>query len=43
MFKLALDAGHDLNTKGKQTPDGIKEWVLNDIICDEIQKNIKRL
>jgi hypothetical protein len=41
MFKLALDAGHGLNTKGKQTPDGIKEWALNDIICDEIQKILK--
>ncbi len=30
MFKIALDAGHGLNTSGKQTPNGIKEWTLND-------------
>lgn len=35
-FKLALDAGHGLKTPGKQTPDGIKEWSLNDPVCDFI-------
>lgn len=33
---IALDAGHGLKTKGKQTPDGIKEWILNDNVCDYI-------
>ena len=36
MFKIALDAGHGLKTAGKQTPDGIKEWTLNDSVCDYI-------
>ena len=36
-IKIALDAGHGLNTAGKQTPDGIKEWSLNDKVCDKIQ------
>jgi hypothetical protein len=36
MFKLALDAGHGLKTAGKQTPDGIKEWSINDAVCDYI-------
>lgn len=34
--KIALDAGHGLNTVGKQTPDGIKEWSLNDKVRDKI-------
>lgn len=37
-IKIALDAGHGLNTAGKQTPDGIKEWSLNDKVCDKIQE-----
>ena len=36
MFKIALDAGHGLNTAGKQTPDGIKEWTLNDKVRDKV-------
>lgn len=33
-IKIALDAGHGLYTAGKQTPDGIKEWTLNDKVRD---------
>lgn len=33
-IKIVLDAGHALTTAGKQTPDGIKEWSLNDAVCD---------
>lgn len=36
MVKIALDAGHGLNTAGKQTPDGIKEWTLNDKVRDKV-------
>ena len=35
-YLVALDAGHGLKTAGKQTPDGIKEWTLNDKVCDKI-------
>lgn len=35
MVKLALDAGHGLNTAGKRTPDGIREWSLNDKVRDK--------
>lgn len=41
-MKIALDAGHGLKTAGKQTPDGIKEWEINDKVRDkevEILKN----
>lgn len=36
MVKIALDAGHGLKTGGKQTPDGIKEWTLNDKVRDKV-------
>ena len=36
MIKIGLDAGHGLNTAGKQTPDGIKEWTLNDQVRDKV-------
>lgn len=38
---IALDAGHGLNTAGKQTPDGIKEWTLNDKIRDKVVSLLK--
>lgn len=42
MAKLvALDAGHGLQTAGKQTPDGIKEWTLNDKVRDKVVKLLK--
>lgn len=36
MIKIALDSGHGLKTAGKQTPDGIKEWTLNDKVRDKV-------
>lgn len=36
MKKIGLDAGHGLKTAGKQTPDGIKEWTLNDKVRDKV-------
>lgn len=35
-IKIGLDAGHGLYTAGKQTPDGIKEWTLNDRVRDKV-------
>ena len=35
-MKIAIDAGHGLKTPGKQTPDGIKEWLLNDKVRDKV-------
>lgn len=34
-MKIGLDAGHGLKTPGKQTPDGIKEWEINDKVRDK--------
>lgn len=38
---IALDAGHGLKTSGKQTPDGIKEWTLNDKVRDKVVAFLK--
>lgn len=34
--KIGLDCGHGLHTHGKQTPDGIKEWTLNNKIRGKV-------
>ena len=34
-MKIGLDAGHGLSTPGKRTPDGIKEWEINDKVRDK--------
>lgn len=39
--KIAIDAGHGLRTAGKQTPNGIKEWTLNDKVRDKIVTILK--
>lgn len=39
--KIALDCGHGLKTAGKQTPDGIKEWTLNDKVRDKVVELLK--
>lgn len=33
---IALDVGHGLHTPGKQTPDGIKEWLIGDKVRDKV-------
>ena len=42
---LVLDAGHGLNTPGKETYNGskgvIKEWTLNNNVCNKIQSILK--
>lgn len=41
MVKIALDAGHGLNTAGKRTPDGIREWSLNDKVRDKVVEMLR--
>ena len=46
MFKIALGAGHGLNTPGKRClksldPNETREWWLNDRICDFIEEGLK--
>ena len=42
---LVLDAGHGLNTSGKQTMNGsrgiVKEWTINSNVCNKIQAILK--
>jgi len=33
MPKIAFDAGHGLNTSGKRTPDGEREWTFNNEVA----------
>lgn len=41
MVKIGLDCGHSKNTKGKETPDGIKEWDLNNQVRNRIVNILK--
>lgn len=46
MRKIALTAGHYKHTAGKRIPKKLdknetREWVLNDRICDKIEKKLK--
>lgn len=41
MLKIGLDAGHCINTPGKRTPDGIREWSLNSAVCNYIEEYLK--
>lgn len=40
-MKIGLDAGHGLRTAGKETPNGIKEWTLNDKVRDRVVAILK--
>ena len=40
-MKIGLDAGHGLKTAGKQSPDGVKEWTLNDKVRDKVVELLK--
>lgn len=41
MVKIGLDAGHGLLTRGKETPNKIKEFYLNDRIADKVTSILK--
>lgn len=40
-MKIGLDAGHGLKTAGKQAPNGIKEWEINDRVRDKVVALLK--
>lgn len=45
MFKIALDAGHGMDTPGRRCLKSIdknetREWWLNDRICDKVEKKL---
>ena len=46
MFKIALGAGHGINTPGKRClkaldPNETREWWLNDRICDRVEQLLR--
>ena len=41
MVKIGLDCGHSKNTKGKQTPNGVKEWDLNNAVRKRVVNILK--
>lgn len=46
MFKIALGAGHGINTAGKRIPANLdpnetREWQLNDRIADKVEEKLK--
>lgn len=46
MYKIALNAGHYMNTPGKRClksidPKETREWYLNDRICDKLENKLK--
>lgn len=41
MVKIGLDAGHGLKTNGKETLNGVKEFTLNDKVCDKVTSILK--
>lgn len=46
MFKIALNAGHYINTPGKRClksldPNETREWVLNARICEKVEEKLK--
>ena len=46
MYKIALNAGHGLNTSGKRCwveldPNETREWQLNSRICNKIEEKLK--
>ncbi|MDR5659669.1 N-acetylmuramoyl-L-alanine amidase [Serpentinicella sp. ANB-PHB4] len=45
-MKICIDAGHGINTPGKQSPDGMKEFEFNVVVAgylDEILQNYKNV
>lgn len=33
-MKIVIDAGHGINTPGKRSPDGMREWVFNSAVAN---------
>lgn len=42
MVKIALDAGHGMNTPGKRTPDGEREWSFNNKVLLACQARLNQ-
>lgn len=42
MVKIALDAGHGINTAGKRTPDGKREWSFNEVVVRSVISELNK-
>jgi N-acetylmuramoyl-L-alanine amidase len=42
MFKVVIDAGHGMNTAGKRTPDGEREWSFNNKVAVALEAELKK-
>lgn len=42
MIKIALDAGHGIHTAGKRTPDGEREWTINDKVLRAAEAKLNK-
>lgn len=42
IFKIAYCAGHGINTPGKRSPDGEREWVFNNKVVLAFEEEIKK-
>ena len=42
MYKIAFCAGHGINTAGKRTPDGEREWVFNNKVAVAFENELKK-
>ncbi|MCR1897831.1 N-acetylmuramoyl-L-alanine amidase [Irregularibacter muris] len=42
MVKIAIDAGHGLNTAGKRTPDGMKEFEFNVKVAEYLKNELMK-
>lgn len=40
-YKIAYDGGHGINTPGKRTPDGEREWSFNDKVVRAFEAELK--
>lgn len=40
-LKIGLDAGHGMNTPGKRTPDGVREWYLNNQVAVAVENELE--
>jgi len=41
-YKIAYDAGHGMETSGKRTPDGEREWSFNNKVVLAFEKEIRK-
>lgn len=41
-MRICLDAGHGINTPGKRSPDGMREWVFNSAVANYMKAELTK-